>query len=213
MSLCKCWEQDRAEVEICLIASFQDSNEASFRDHPYKSWCRVLGPLKASFKVGKLALNCSHGSHPSLCDAGLLLLRRLEGPLSACLFLTWYGQPIPWASLLSGLRILPDPLGQVARPVVHQDTPALEQVRAGIGHLNPVPDPMRHGRLDHLPGMICPWQSPWQSLDPVPRRRGNESEQETGSPNDRGMIDDFRLWGSRRWRRINAPLKKTWWRT
>ena len=24
-----------------------------------------------------------------------------------------------------------------------------------------------------------------------------------------GMIDDFRLWGSRRWRRINAPLKKT----
>ena len=28
-----------------------------------------------------------------------------------------------------------------------------------------------------------------------------------------GMIDDFRLWGSRRCRRINAPLKKTWWRT
>ena len=28
-----------------------------------------------------------------------------------------------------------------------------------------------------------------------------------------GMIDDFRLWGSRRWRRINAPLTKTWWRT
>ena len=28
-----------------------------------------------------------------------------------------------------------------------------------------------------------------------------------------GWIDDFRLWGSRRCRRINAPLKKTWWRT
>ena len=32
-------------------------------------------------------------------------------------------------------------------------------------------------------------------------------------PKGRGSIDDFRLWGSRRWRRINAPLKKTWWRT
>ena len=28
-----------------------------------------------------------------------------------------------------------------------------------------------------------------------------------------GMIDDFRLWGSRRCRRINAPLTKAWWRT
>ena len=26
-------------------------------------------------------------------------------------------------------------------------------------------------------------------------------------------VDNFRLRGSRRWRRINAPLKKTWWRT
>ena len=71
---------------------------------------------------------------------------------SACW--TWCGQPIPWASLLQGLRILPRPLGQVTRPVVHQDTPAFEQVRAGIGRLDPVPDHMRQGRLDHLPGMI-----------------------------------------------------------
>ena len=81
---------------------------------------------------------------------------------------------IPWASLLQGLWILPRPLGQVTRPVVHQDMPAFEQVRAGIGRLDPVPDHMRQGRLDHLPGMIRPQHSPWQSLDRVPRRRGDE---------------------------------------
>ena len=37
---------------------------------------------------------------------------------------------------------------------------------------------------------------------PVPRRRGDESEQETGPPNDRRMLDDFRLWGSSRCRRM-----------
>ena len=60
----------------------------------------------------------------------------------------------PWASLLSGLRILPRPLGQVTRPLVHQDTPAFEQARASIGCLDPVPDHMCQGRLDHLPGMV-----------------------------------------------------------
>ena len=52
------------------------------------------------------------------------------------------------------VRNPPPPLGQVTRPVVHQDTPALKQVRAGIGRLDPVPDHMRQGRLDHLPGMF-----------------------------------------------------------
>ncbi len=41
----------------------------------------------------------------------------------------------PRAYLLSGLGIFPHPLGQVTRPVVHQDTPAFKQVRAGIGRL------------------------------------------------------------------------------
>ena len=41
---------------------------------------------------------------------------------------------------------------EVGGPVVHQDTPALEQVRAGIGRLDPVPDHMRQGRLDDFPG-------------------------------------------------------------
>ena len=117
------------------------------------------------------------------------------------------------ASLLSGLGILPRPLGQVPRPLVHQCPPALEQVQAGIGRLHPVLDHMRQGRLDHFPGMIRLQPFGNTGRGPVPRRRGDESEQETGSPNDRGMIDDYRLWGSRRWRRINAPLKKTWWRT
>ena len=65
-----------------------------------------------------------------------------------------------WASLLSGLPVLSQPLVQVPRPVDHQRAPAFEQVRAGIGCLDPVPDHMRQGRLDHLPGMIgfltCP---------------------------------------------------------
>ena len=33
-----------------------------------------------------------------------------------------------------------------------------------------------------------------------------KSEQVTSSPNDRGMIDDFRLWGSRRWSRGGVRL-------
>jgi len=36
---------------------------------------------------------------------------------------------------------------------------------------------------------------------PDPGTRGDELEEEAGSPNRRGMIDDFCLWGSRRWSR------------
>ena len=49
---------------------------------------------------------------------------------------------------------------EVGGPVVHQDTPALEQVRAGIGRLDPVPDHMRQGRLDDFPGMIRQLMNP-----------------------------------------------------
>ena len=41
----------------------------------------------------------------------------------------------------------------------------------------------------------------------------DQVEEETAAKAGAGWIDDFRLWGSRRCRRINAPLKKTWWRT
>ena len=51
-------------------------------------------------------------------------------------------------------RVLRFPLGQVTRPILHQDTPPLEQVRAGVGRLDLVPDYMRQGRLDHLSWMI-----------------------------------------------------------
>ena len=65
-----------------------------------------------------------------------------------------------WASLLSGLPVLSHPLVQVPRPVDHQRAPAFEQVRAGIGCLDPVPDHMRQSRLDHFSWMIglltCP---------------------------------------------------------
>ena len=46
------------------------------------------------------------------------------------------------------------PAGQVAGPVIHEPAATLEQVRAGIGRLHPVPDHMRQSRLNHLPGMI-----------------------------------------------------------
>ena len=50
----------------------------------------------------------------------------------------------PWPARgevpLLGLARAPDPSGQVTRPVVHQDAPALKQVRAGIGRLDLVPD-------------------------------------------------------------------------
>ena len=46
----------------------------------------------------------------------------------------------------------------------------------------------------------------------IPRRSGDESEQETGSPNAPGTIDDFRLWGSRRCRKTNSPPEKPRWR-
>ena len=72
----------------------------------------------------------------------------------AAMLKTCPGQPIPWASLLQGLQILSRPLGQVTRPVVHQDTPAFEQVRAGIGRLHPVAGHLRQGRFDHLSEMI-----------------------------------------------------------
>ena len=38
-------------------------------------------------------------------------------------------------------------------------------------------------------------------------------EQENPVSNGRGLIDDFRLWGARRWSRTNAPPKKPRWRT
>ena len=38
-------------------------------------------------------------------------------------------------------------------------------------------------------------------------------EQETASSNVRGMIDDFRLRGSRPWRRMGGPLTRGGWRT
>ena len=68
-------------------------------------------------------------------DTGLLL-RRLD----------------PRTSLLLRLRIPPQPVGLVTRPVVYQDTPALEQVGVGIGCLDLVLEYMRQGHLDQLRG-------------------------------------------------------------
>ena len=53
----------------------------------------------------------------------------------------------------------------------------------------------RHGGFDVVMEKIVQW------------------EQENPASNGRGMIDDFRLWGSSRWSRTNAPPKKPRWRT
>ena len=80
------------------------------------------------------------------------------------------------------------------------------RVRAGRGRLDAVADYMRQCRLDHLPGMVRLQPFGNTGHGPVPRRCGDESEQETGSPNDGGMIDDFRLWGSSRCRQMGVTL-------
>ena len=48
---------------------------------------------------------------------------------------------------LFGLAWATDPLAQVTRPAVHQNTPAVEQVEAGMGCLDPVADRMRQCAL------------------------------------------------------------------
>ena len=53
----------------------------------------------------------------------------------------------------------------------------------------------RHGGFDAVVNKILQW------------------EQKTPASTDRGMIDDFRLWGSRRCRRTHAPLKTGGWLT
>ncbi len=103
---------------------------------------------------------------------------------------------------------LPRPLGQVPRPVVHQPAPPLEQVRAGIGRLDPVADHMGQGRLFHLPWMIRLRPFGNTGHGPVLRRRWDESKQESGSPNDPGMIDDFHLWGSSRCCQMGVTLSE-----
>ena len=115
--------------------------------------------------------------------------------ISVCLFLTGCGEPIPWTSSLSEFLILSLPLGQVARPVVHQDTPPFEQVRAGMGRVDPIPDHMSQSRLNHQLGMVRPTR-------PVPEGRAEPVR------HGREMIDDFCLWGSRRCRRTHAPLTR-----
>ena len=44
-------------------------------------------------------------------------------------------------------------------------------------------------------------------------RNPDAATPETATSNGTGMNDDFRLWGSRRWSRTNAPPKKPRWRT
>ena len=47
---------------------------------------------------------------------------------------------------------------------------------------------MRQRCLDHLPGMVRLQPFGNTAHGPVPRRRGDESEQETGSPSGKGLL-------------------------
>ena len=82
--------------------------------------------------------------------------------------------PAPGETALLDLVGATDPLVQVTRPVVHQDTPSFEQVRTRIGRLDPVPDHMRQGRLDHLPGMIGLLGCPIAEAGAEPVRHGHD---------------------------------------
>ncbi len=52
-----------------------------------------------------------------------------------------------------GLSLL-IPVGQEPRPLLHQDAPALEQVRASVGCLHLVADHVRQRRLHHCMGRV-----------------------------------------------------------
>ena len=41
----------------------------------------------------------------------------------------------------------------------------------------------------------------------------DQAEEKTAASAGAGSIDDFRLWGSRRWRRMGGPLTRGGWRT
>ena len=58
----------------------------------------------------------------------------------------------------------------------------------------------------------------WETLEPcggldATMRKIHQFEQQNPNFNGPGMIDDFHLWGSRRCRRMHAPLKKGGWLT
>ena len=67
--------------------------------------------------------------------------------------------------------------------------------------------------------LILRWAASSADRDTVERygglnaalRKINQLTQATPEPMGLGMIDDFRLWGSSRCRRIHAPLKKGGW--
>ena len=73
-----------------------------------------------------------------------------------------------------------DSLGQVTCPVVHKGTSAVEQVRAGTGHLDSIAEHMCQGRLYHLPGMIglftCSVSE--AGAEPVRHRRNSKRAQQ-----------------------------------
>ena len=91
--------------------------------------------------------------------------------------------------------------GQVAGPLVHKPAPALEQVRARVGCLDRVADHMRQRRLNDFTRVVRLQLFENTGHGPILSRRWYESGQEEGPPNDRRMIDDFRLRGSRPCRR------------
>ena len=89
----------------------------------------------------------------------------------------------------------------------------LGSVRAGIGRLDTVADHVHQGRLDHLPGMVR--LQPFGILVTVTVlvQAGMNWSKKQVHPDGRGMIDDFRLWGSRPCRRKGGPSTQGEWLT
>ena len=66
--------------------------------------------------------------------------------------------------------------GQVCRPVVHQASPALEEIAARIGRLYRVAYRMGERGLDHFTGCVCLFCGPIPEARPEPMRHGGDAE-------------------------------------
>ena len=111
-----------------------------------------------------------------------------------------------------------EPLSEATIPVSPQAArPTVSEREIGAGGVPGCSGMPRTWKFQPAPGKACGIRG----QDTVERHDGFDVvmekivqwEQENPASNGRGMIDDFRLRGSRRWSRTNAPPKKPQWRT
>ena len=65
---------------------------------------------------------------------------------------------------------------EVARPLVHQAAPTLEEITACVGRLGGVLYRMGERGLDHFAGCVRPFRGPVPEARPEPMRHGSDAE-------------------------------------